>query len=60
MQAQFMVLMTRARGQSVLTETIFENRFMHVPELQPHGRRHRRRGAHRDRARAHRARRAPR
>jgi UDP-N-acetylglucosamine 1-carboxyvinyltransferase len=33
MQAQFMVLMTRARGQSVLTETIFENRFMHVPEL---------------------------
>jgi UDP-N-acetylglucosamine 1-carboxyvinyltransferase len=33
MQAQFMVLMTRAAGQSVLTETIFENRFMHVPEL---------------------------
>jgi UDP-N-acetylglucosamine 1-carboxyvinyltransferase len=33
MQAQFMVLMTRARGQSVLTETIFENRYMHVPEL---------------------------
>jgi UDP-N-acetylglucosamine 1-carboxyvinyltransferase len=33
MQAQFMVLMTRAEGQSVLTETIFENRFMHVPEL---------------------------
>jgi len=33
MQAQFMVLMTRARGQSVLTETIFENRFMHVQEL---------------------------
>ena len=33
MQAQFMVLMTRADGQSVLTETIFENRFMHVPEL---------------------------
>src|SRR4029078_10166756 len=29
----FMVLMTRARGQSVLSETIFENRFMHVPEL---------------------------
>ena len=28
-----MVLMTRARGQSVLSETIFENRFMHVPEL---------------------------
>jgi UDP-N-acetylglucosamine 1-carboxyvinyltransferase len=33
MQAQFMVLMTRARGQSVLSENIFENRFMHVPEL---------------------------
>ena len=33
MQAQFMVLMTRADGQSVLSETIFENRFMHVPEL---------------------------
>jgi UDP-N-acetylglucosamine 1-carboxyvinyltransferase len=37
MQAQFMVLATRARGQSVLTETIFENRFMHVPELQRMG-----------------------
>jgi len=33
MQAQFMVLASRARGQSVVTETIFENRFMHVPEL---------------------------
>ena len=33
LQAQFMVLMTLAAGQSVLTETIFENRFMHVPEL---------------------------
>jgi UDP-N-acetylglucosamine 1-carboxyvinyltransferase len=33
MQAQFMVLATRARGQSVISETIFENRFMHVPEL---------------------------
>jgi len=33
MQAQFMVLMTRARGQSVLSETIFENRYMHVAEL---------------------------
>jgi UDP-N-acetylglucosamine 1-carboxyvinyltransferase len=37
MQAQFMVLMTRARGQSVLAETIFENRYMHVPELQRMG-----------------------
>ena len=33
MQAQFMVLMTRARRPAVLSETIFENRFMHVPEL---------------------------
>ena len=32
-QAQFLVLMTRAQGQSVATETIFENRFLHVPEL---------------------------
>jgi UDP-N-acetylglucosamine 1-carboxyvinyltransferase len=37
MQAQFMVLMTRADGQSVLAETIFENRYMHVPELQRMG-----------------------
>ncbi|MBW1992177.1 MAG: UDP-N-acetylglucosamine 1-carboxyvinyltransferase [Deltaproteobacteria bacterium] len=33
MQAQFMALMTLAQGASVITETIFENRFMHVPEL---------------------------
>jgi UDP-N-acetylglucosamine 1-carboxyvinyltransferase len=33
MQAQFMVLMLLARGQSVLSENIFENRYMHVPEL---------------------------
>ncbi len=33
MQAQFMVLATVARGESVIKETIFENRFMHVPEL---------------------------
>jgi UDP-N-acetylglucosamine 1-carboxyvinyltransferase len=33
MQAQFLVLMCFARGESVITETIFENRFMHVPEL---------------------------
>ena len=33
MQAQMMVLATQARGQSLITETIFENRFMHVPEL---------------------------
>jgi UDP-N-acetylglucosamine 1-carboxyvinyltransferase len=33
LQAQFMVLMTVADGAAMLTETIFENRFMHVPEL---------------------------
>jgi UDP-N-acetylglucosamine 1-carboxyvinyltransferase len=33
MQAQFMLLCCLAQGSSVLTETIFENRFMHVPEL---------------------------
>jgi len=33
MQAQFMALMTQAKGTSEITETIFENRFMHVPEL---------------------------
>jgi UDP-N-acetylglucosamine 1-carboxyvinyltransferase len=33
MQAQFMALATRANGASVITETIFENRMMHVQEL---------------------------
>ncbi len=33
LQAQFMALMTRAGGSSRITETIFENRFMHVQEL---------------------------
>ncbi len=33
MQAQLMVLLTQARGASCLSETIFENRFMHVSEL---------------------------
>jgi UDP-N-acetylglucosamine 1-carboxyvinyltransferase len=33
MQAQFMAAMCVADGASVITETIFENRFMHVPEL---------------------------
>jgi UDP-N-acetylglucosamine 1-carboxyvinyltransferase len=33
MQAQFMVLMCGAQGTSRIVETIFENRFMHVPEL---------------------------
>ena len=33
MQAQWMALMATASGASMITETIFENRFMHVPEL---------------------------
>lgn len=33
LQAQFMALMTLAEGTSVITETVFENRFMHVQEL---------------------------
>ena len=37
MQAQYMVLMTQASGPSSITETIFENRFMHVGELQRMG-----------------------
>ena len=34
MQSQFMVLMCKATGKSVITENIFENRFLHVGELQ--------------------------
>jgi len=37
MQAQFMALMTRAEGSSRISETVFENRFMHVCELQRMG-----------------------
>lgn len=37
MQAQLMAVMCCADGRSVLSETIFENRFMHVPELQRMG-----------------------
>src|SRR5947207_1735918 len=37
MQAQFMTLMTQAQGRSVITKTIFENRFMHASELQRTG-----------------------
>jgi UDP-N-acetylglucosamine 1-carboxyvinyltransferase len=33
LQAQMMALLTQAEGTSVITETIFENRFMHAPEL---------------------------
>ena len=37
MQAQFMAMLAKAEGTSLLTETIFENRYMHVPELQRMG-----------------------
>jgi UDP-N-acetylglucosamine 1-carboxyvinyltransferase len=33
LQAQFMALMCIAQGASMIRETVFENRFMHVPEL---------------------------
>ena len=37
LQAQLMVLTTKAKGISKITEKIFENRFMHVPELKRMG-----------------------
>jgi UDP-N-acetylglucosamine 1-carboxyvinyltransferase len=37
MQAQLLALLTLATGSSVVTERVFENRFMHVPELQRMG-----------------------
>jgi UDP-N-acetylglucosamine 1-carboxyvinyltransferase len=37
MQAQFLAMMCLAEGESVITETIFENRFQHIPELQRMG-----------------------
>jgi UDP-N-acetylglucosamine 1-carboxyvinyltransferase len=37
MQAQIMALMCLANGLSVITETVFENRFMHVSELRRMG-----------------------
>lgn len=37
MQAQFMALMTQAEGVSNIVETVFENRFMHAPELRRMG-----------------------
>ena len=37
LQAQLMVLMTQAKGISKIKENIFENRFMHVPELKRMG-----------------------
>ena len=33
LQAQYMALMTQARGQAAIRETVFENRFQHAPEL---------------------------
>jgi UDP-N-acetylglucosamine 1-carboxyvinyltransferase len=33
MQSQLMAVLTVASGSSIVTETVFENRFMHVPEL---------------------------
>jgi len=33
LQAQYMTLMTQAEGSSIVSETVFENRFQHVPEL---------------------------
>jgi len=37
MQAQMMALLMRAKGTSVISETVFENRFMHVDELKKMG-----------------------
>jgi UDP-N-acetylglucosamine 1-carboxyvinyltransferase len=37
LQAPFLALMTRAQGTSIISETIFENRFMHVDELKRMG-----------------------
>lgn len=37
LQPQFMALLATARGSSVITETVFENRFMHIPQLQRMG-----------------------
>jgi UDP-N-acetylglucosamine 1-carboxyvinyltransferase len=37
MQAQMMALLCRAEGTSIVTETVFENRFMHVPEMRRMG-----------------------
>jgi UDP-N-acetylglucosamine 1-carboxyvinyltransferase len=46
MQAQYMALMTQAEGVSNVTETIFENRFMHASELLRMGARIRTNGHH--------------
>ncbi len=51
MQAQFLVLMSVAEGAAMVTETIFENRFMHVSELTRMGAQHQRARRLRHRAR---------
>ena len=38
MQAQFVALNAIAQGNSTVTETVFENRFMHVQEIEKNGR----------------------
>jgi UDP-N-acetylglucosamine enolpyruvyl transferase len=52
LQAQYMALMTQAEGIAIVTETIFENRFMHAQELARMGAniRHRGQAGHRGRA----------
>jgi len=40
LQAEVMALMTQAEGDAIITETIFENRFMHAPELARMGANH--------------------
>jgi UDP-N-acetylglucosamine 1-carboxyvinyltransferase len=52
LQAQMMALLCTAEGVSVLEERIFENRFMHAPELIRMGARDRRAGRHGDGDRA--------
>ena len=51
MQAQFIAMNAIADGTATVTETIFENRFMHRLRAAAHGRRHRHGRQHRDRAR---------
>ena len=52
MQAQYMALMTQAAGASTITESIFENRYMHVARAAAHGGQHPRGRAHGAGARA--------
>ena len=55
LQAQMMALLTQAKGTSVITETIFENRFMHALELMRMGGGHRDEGRDRGRSRVRRS-----